>query len=379
MSIPQLLGLGGIAAAGGLLTGEAYKRLGEIGEQARREAGELAQTQLQQTQFQPFTVTTGTGGVLQTTPEGGLGVMLAPQEQAISQQLMGQAGQMFGQPVAGQAQLTQAGLGALGAGQQLMGQPTFGVMPTQEAAGQAFGLGSQFMETAGIPTLDREQALFERMRAVQRPEEERQRLALEERLAAQGRLGTSSAAFGGATPEQLAMATAQEEARTRSMLGAMQQARAEQAQQAALGAQFAGLGTTLSGQQQALDAARQQQALQALTAGQGLLGGGLGLQQLQQQIGAGALGTAYLPQAQALNVLQAGIPAAELAQRAQLQGANLFGQAEMGGLQALLGSGLGQAELFGQLGTGLLSGLVSPTPSGGTSIIDLIGGLFEGE
>jgi hypothetical protein len=78
----RLFGLGGIAAAGGLLTGEAYQRLGEIGEQARREASELAQTQLQQTQFQPFTVTTGTGGVLQTTPEGGLGVMLAPQEQA---------------------------------------------------------------------------------------------------------------------------------------------------------------------------------------------------------------------------------------------------------------------------------------------------------
>ena len=163
MSIPQLLGLGGIAAAGGLLTGEAYKRLGEIGEQARREAGELAQTQLQQTQFQPFTVTTGTGGVLQTTPEGGLGVMLAPQEQAISQQLMGQAGQMFGQPVAGQAQLTQAGLGALGAGQQLMGQPTFGVMPTQEAAGQAppysryqschIGIINRNVRLGGLPAL----------------------------------------------------------------------------------------------------------------------------------------------------------------------------------------------------------------------------------
>ena len=32
----RLFGLGGIAAAGGLLTGEAYQRLGEIGEQARR-------------------------------------------------------------------------------------------------------------------------------------------------------------------------------------------------------------------------------------------------------------------------------------------------------------------------------------------------------
>ena len=512
--LARLLGIGGIAAAGGLLTGAAYQRLGDIGEQARREAGTLAQQQLEQTQFRPFTVTTGTGGALTTTPEGGLGVSLSPQEQAIFQQLMGQAGQMFGQPVAGQAQLTQAGLGALGAGQQLMGQPTFGMAPTQAASQQAFGLGGQFMGAAGAqpadinllrgqfagqvggllgqqpsagigqlgqqalglgmagldtaapadvealrqqygglagqaaqqvlqPTGAREAEVFERIRATQRPEEERQRLALEQRLAAQGRLGTRTAQFGG-TPEALALAKAQEEAQDRASLAAMQQAGAErqralgeaqalggmfsqqaglssqlqsqaqqratqlsqlglsaeqiqsqlqseglgraataagqvgqlarlagglQAQQAGLGAQFASLGANLAGQQQALDAARQQQALQALTAGQGLLGGGLGLQRLQQQLGTSALGAAYMPQAQALNVLQAGMPAAELAQRAQLQGAGLFGQAEMGGLQALLGSGLGQAELFGQLGTGLLSGLATPTESGGSSIV----------
>ena len=114
------------------------------------------------------------------TTTGGLevGMTLSPQEQAMQQQLFGGAGGFFGQ--------------------------------------------------AQMPTAAREQAIFERMRAAQRPEEERQRLALEERLAAQGRLGTSSAAYGGATPEMLAMATAQEEARTRSMLGAMQQAQAEQ-------------------------------------------------------------------------------------------------------------------------------------------------------
>jgi hypothetical protein len=67
---------------------------------------------------------------------------------------MGQAGQMFGQPVSGQAQLTQAGLGALGAGQQLMGQPTFGTAPTQAASQQAFGLGGQFMGAAGAQPAD---------------------------------------------------------------------------------------------------------------------------------------------------------------------------------------------------------------------------------
>ena len=54
------------------------------------------------------------------------------------------------------------------------------------------------------PTQAREQAVFDRIRATQRPDEERQRLALEERLLSQGRLGTSSATYGGGTPEQLA-------------------------------------------------------------------------------------------------------------------------------------------------------------------------------
>lgn len=516
-----LLGIGGIAAAGGLLTGEAYQRLGEIGREAQEGASALAQTQLEQTEFRPFTVTTGTGSQFTTTPEGGVGVALSAPETAIQGQLLGQAGQMFGQPVLGQPQLQQAGLGALGAGQQLMGQPTFGMMPTQAAAQQAFGLGGQFMGAAGAqpadinllrgqfagevggllgqqpsagveqlaqqalgmgaeglattapsdvealrqqygglagqaaqqvlqPTAAREAEVFERIRAAQRPEEERQRLALEQRLAAQGRLGTRSAAYGGATPEQLAMATAQEEARNRASLSAIQQAQAErrqalgeaqalggmfsqqaglssqlqsqaqqraaqlsqlglsaeqiqsqlqseglgrattaagqaaqlaqvagglQAQQAGLGAQFAGLGANLAQQQQALDAARQEQALQALTAGQSLLGGGLGLQQLQQQLGTGALGAAYVPQAQALNVLQAAFPVSELAQRAQLQGAGLFGQAEMGGLQALLSSAIGQGELYGQLGSGLLGGVLTPTAS--NPLFDILRNLGE--
>lgn len=53
--------------------------------------------------------------------------------------------------------------------------------------------------------------LYSQIRAMQTPEEERQRLALENRLAAQGRLGVQTAAYGG-TPEQLAQAKAQQEA-----------------------------------------------------------------------------------------------------------------------------------------------------------------------
>ena len=275
-TLRQLLGLGALGA-GGLLTGKAYQRLGDIGEQARREAGDIAQTGVEQTRFMPFTVTTGTGGALTTTPEGGLTVGLSPQEQAFQQQMFGGAG--------------------------------------------------QFYQQAMQPTQAREQAVFERIREAQRPEEERQRLATEERLAAQGRLGLRTAQFGGA-PEQFALAKAQEEARNQAMLSAMQQAQAEQMQQAQLGGQF--------------------------------------------------MGASYTPQAQALNVLQAGMPAAQMAQRGQLTGAGLFGEAQMGGLEALLGSGLGQANLYGQLGTGLLSGLLTPQQVGmGGGVTEIVNPLFD--
>ena len=275
-TLRQLLGLGALGA-GGLLTGKAYQRLGEIGEQARREAGDIAQTGVEQTRFMPFTVTTGTGGALTTTPEGGLTVGLSPEEQAFQRQMFGGAG--------------------------------------------------QFYQQAMQPTQAREQAVFERIRAAQRPEEERQRLATEERLAAQGRLGLRTAQFGGA-PEQFALAKAQEEARNQAMLSAMQQAQAEQMQQAQLGGQF--------------------------------------------------MGASYTPQAQALNVLQAGMPAAQMAQRGQLTGAGLFGEAQMGGLEALLGSGLGQANLYGQLGTGLLSGLLTPQQVGmGGGVTEIVNPLFD--
>ena len=253
----QALGTG----AGALLAQQAYQRLGDVGERARREASQIARQGLEQTEFKPFTVTTATGGMMGVGPEGGTTMTVSPEEAALQQQLLGGAGQFYGQ--------------------------------------------------AQQPMDAREQAVFERMRAAMRPEEERQRLALEERLAAQGRLGVSSAAYGGATPEMLAMATAQEEARNRAMLTAMQQAQAEQAQQAQLGGQF-------------------------LSAG-------------------------YVPQAQLTAATEPAMTTAQLAQRGQLSGAGMFGEAEMSGIEALLSSGIGQANLMGQIGTGLLQQALQPT------------------
>ena len=206
---------------------------------------------------------------------------LSPQEQALQQQLLGGAGGFFGQ--------------------------------------------------AAQPTMDREQAIFERIRAAQRPEEERQRLAMEERLAAQGRLGTSSAAYGGATPELLALSTAEREARDRSMLTAMQQAQAEQAQQAALGGQFLGAG--------------------------------------------------YLPQQQLIAATQPGLIQQELGQQAQQFGTGLFGETALSGIEAQLLAEQARANLLGGIGSNVISGLINqqraasaaPSSGGGSSL----GGLFS--
>lgn len=328
----QLLGIGGAAIGGGLLTKEAIDRLSDIGEQSVvgttiggvkvPGAMELAQTGLEQTQFQPFTVTSTTGGAFGVTPTEGGGVSaqmaLSPEEQAIQGMLMGQA-------------------------QQALGGPIYGQMMGRQAGRQAFGLGEEFMGAAGMPTADREAEVYERIRAVQSPEEQRQRLALEERLAGQGRLGVRTAMFGG-TPEQMALSKAQEEARNQAALSAMQQAQAEQMQQGRLAQAFTGLGSQLSAQDQALLAA-------------------------QQQRGLGALGGAYVPQAQLLNVQQASQLFPQLAQRGQLSGAGLFGETAMSGLEARLIAEQAKANLLGNLGSGLLSGLVSPvaTSTGGVS------------
>lgn len=250
------LGLGG---AGGLAVKSAYDDLGTIGEKAYTGSQDIAQQGLTQTQFQPFGVTTATGSQFGYNPQTGVATnTLGANEQAF---------------------------------QNMM-----------------FGNAQNFYNQAAMPTAGREQEVYDRLRAMQSPEEERQRMALEERLAGQGRLGVTTNQYGG-TPEQLAMAKAQSEAQNQAGLMAMQQAQQEQLQNANLGSAY--------------------------------------------------LGSSYMPQAQLTNMQQAAQMFPQLQQQGQLAGAGLFGEASMGGLEALLGAGQGKANLMGALGTGLLGGLFS--------------------
>ena len=185
-----LAGLGGVAAQN-----EAIKDIRGLGKDATTaiygsdytvpEGGLLGMVKAE-SQFKPFGITTPTGARASFSSTGNLDTMLSPTEQALQEQMLG-----FG------TRAEQA---------NIIGMLTQD--PTQRAA--------------------REQEIMGNLTALQAPEQERQRLALEERLFGQGRTGVRTGMFGG-TPEQLALEKAIQEQQAGSALTAMEQARAEQA------------------------------------------------------------------------------------------------------------------------------------------------------
>lgn len=240
-------------------------------------------------------------------------------------------------------------------------------------AGQNFVTqGSSMLEGLGGSMADREAGVYDRIRAVQRPEEERQRLALEERLAAQGRSGLRTAMYGGA-PEQLALAKAQEEAKNSAALAAIGQAQQEQIQQYNLGAGLFGLGA--QGQSQQLGLANQ--GLQNILGGQqGMMGLAGFSPQLQQMY----LQNAFLPQAQQLNMYQAGLAGSAFGDVARRQQQQLATEALTAGLNMKLAAGLGQGNIVGNLGSGLLAAAFGAggNREGGLTLANLFPGLFGG-
>jgi len=378
--IEKILGTG-TAIGGGLLTGAAYDRLSDIGTesllgttvggQAIPGAVDLANQAVGMSQFKPFTVTSSTGSQFGAKPtidaQGNIVSTdvyntLSGTEQAIQNELLRQAQTGFAGGTTGSLEAADAGLALMGRGTTQLGQDPL-------LAQDASNLGGMFMGQLAQPMAGRETDVYNRIRAMQTPEEQRQRLALEERLFNQGRMGVQTNMYGG-TPEQFALSKAQAEAQNQASLMAMQQAQAEQQQQAALGAQFAGLGSSLTD-------AQQRRAIESLGSGQQMLAGGLGLQQGQQQLNLGALSGAYMPQAQMLNVQQASQLYPQMQQQGQLYGAGQYGETMMSGLEARLIAEQARANLLGGLGTGLLGGMLSPVGSAEDGFITPLLELFS--
>lgn len=275
--------LNGLGSAGDI--GSQYLLMQNLAK-SQREAGQTAYTQATGLgtelagaaagTFKPFTVSTGLGPGLMVGQEGITFAPAAPGSYEAQQQMDAKA-------------LARSGA------QQLAAVTGPGKLQQEQARIQGMLLGP------GIGAA--QQDIYSKLQAMRQPEQERQRLALEERLFSQGREGLRTAMYGG-SPEQLAMEKAIQEQQAADALMARQQALAEQQQTAGLISQALGLG----GQQQAL----------------------------QAELGLGAAQAAFLPQQQALSMLAAGVPFSELATRAGLQGVVTQGQLGIGGLEALI-------------------------------------------
>lgn len=319
------LGLGGLLATA--VAGAGYSDMvGDLkgyGTTAQQEATRIGQQAAAGSTFKPYTVTTASGGTAGYDASGNVFQNLGATEGALQNQLLGQAGTMYGNAMqtnpylqqqaglfGGMAQNYQntgfnqfnlgqytpqavAGLGqsqarqitdtvspygfgnaALGGlSNQALGMGSAGLMASQAAPGDIEALRNQYgglAQQAGRNVLQdttaREQDIYNRIRATQTPEEQRQALALEERLAAQGRLGVQTAQYGG-TPEQLAMAKAQEEAKNSAMLSAMQQAGTERQQSLTEASTLGGMAGQFAQQSSALQSAAQQRATELANMG----------------------------------------------------------------------------------------------------------------
>jgi len=215
--------VGGLLGAGSevALANYGINKLEQSGEDIQTRLNQVAQQAQQGLEFKPYTVTTGGAG-------GGLGTFTAG-------------------PTGTSATLSD---------------------DYKNIVQQLTGAGLSGMLGGAAPIDSRAADITAAMEAAANPMRERERLALEERLLSQGRLGVRTDAYGG-TPEQLALAKAIEEQRA---------------------------GNIVTGRQQALG------------------------EQLQQyNIGQGMFNNSFTPQQQLMNLMQTTTPFAELATRAQQQ------------------------------------------------------------
>lgn len=286
--ILALLGIG----TGGLLVGDAFNQLGSIGEQAMSGSADIGNTAVDMVDFTGYGVT-GPAGNTAVNPDGSTNFTLDDRGLAF------------------QNMFNDAAMGILG--NRGMNDYVTG----------SLGTASNMLGSIGMDPAQREADIYEALRAVQRPEEQRQGLGLESRAAAQGRTGIRTAMYGG-SPEQFAHQKAIAESKNAAAAQAL----------------------TLAQQQQMQDA---QIASGLASSGMGVLG-----QQTQSATGLGQ--ASFLPNQMLLDQFGAGTQAYGFEDVARRQAASLFAEANMGGLEGLLGSGLGQANLSGQIGAGLLSG-----------------------
>lgn len=257
------------------------KDMKKLGDDILGKGKEIGDASVEASRFQPFSVTSSLGGA-DVDAQGGYNLNLSEDQQALQDRL--------------------------------------------------FGMAGGFMDELGGDPLERQKALYEQIRAIQSPEEQRQRQALEERLLGQGRLGVMTDLYGG-TPEQFAQSLAQGQARNEAFFNAYGQSQDDRQQAYGLASGLMGLG--------------------------------------------------YKPQQELSSLIQTATPLVGFSQSGRESGAELKSEAELAALQAyfesqglgnaIAGQGGGKSGLFSTLGGAAGTALGGPV---GGAIGSALGGLF---
>jgi len=274
------------------------------------------------TQFTPFTVRTPSA-TTSVGAGGALDVNLGSTQAGIQQGLLGQA---------------QAGAGMTMDPSAYQGLSATALQGAQSALGQ--------------PTASADD-IYSQLQASQAGEQERQRIALENRLAAQGRLGVGTAMYGG-TPEELAMQKAFAEQSSANWLQAQQLAPQLANMQTQNAASMFGLGS-----QAALSPYQQQAAnLQNVT---------------------GALSASFMPEQQALSALSPSAQFGNIQQSGNIAQSEALYKSGIAGLQAQAEGQKAVSELESARVDALakaLGGLFTANAQG-ESVVGNVAGSFE--
>ena len=247
-----LLGSGAAGGVQGALTAaginEAVGRLQSLGEAGLKDYTDLARVSSQNIQFNPYTLTSSLG-TTRVNPDGSISSALTPGMQSNVDAATAAQRKLYdfsGLP--NTSALTQ---GALTGAQTQLGQIGAG---QEDLAALRAGYGTAARGMTGMlggSTTDMANQLFQQQQAMRTPAQQRQQLELENRLRAQGRLGTTTAAYGG-TPEQLAMAKAIQEQQAADAFNSMSQAEQMATSQQARALGLGNATSLLAAQQQAL-------------------------------------------------------------------------------------------------------------------------------
>ena len=369
----------GVAAAGsmGLGIGMASE-LGQTGQAAQEQMGELAGQLKDDTAFKGYGVTTG-HGTATVNADGSTDYGVTN-----NQAMLDAADAQFGNAAtnlqgAASAAAANSGNPAYGAAMGLIGgnaqNAAYGdAMSAQQAgmqglAGQQSGMlgaSQAAMQNAMGDRAGREQEIYNSAMAMQQPGLDQARAAQQAQEFAQGRSGVRGSQFGG-TAEDAAMARAQVGAQNQAAFQAMSQGQQEMMNQAQMSGMFGQQGMSAAGMQGQLGNSMGNLGAQNAQLGQAAGGamGQLGQGQAQLgQAGAGLLNqigqaqaglgnmqyqNSFMPMNQQMQAMQIAQGNAGMQQSGQMTGAGYGAQLGLGGIQADINAQKAASELYGNM------------------------------